>query len=109
MCKNKKCRNRKKYACIDRNGELKLRYVDSCLCKLLEFINSTKLSSHNEIRTLGSCCGHGIYTMTIVVKDRYSPHPYELLSGKDIPRTRNFYKRDKQGYYYIPEVNKEKP
>ena len=24
--------------------------------------------------------------------------------SKDYTRTRNFYKRDKQGYYYIPEL-----
>jgi len=29
---------------------------------------------------------------------------YELISGKEIPRKRNFYKKDKEGYYYIPET-----
>jgi len=32
----------------------------------------------------------------------------EVLSGTYIPRTRNIYKRDKEGYYYIPEVSKPK-
>lgn len=28
----------------------------------------------------------------------------EIISQKIIPRTRNFYKKDSEGYYYIPEV-----
>ncbi len=54
------------------------------------------------IVTLGSCCGHKKYPMTIVVKDYAGI--YEIISGVDIPRKKKFYKKDKQGYYYIPEV-----
>ena len=28
----------------------------------------------------------------------------DLVSNKIIPRTKRFYKKDKQGYYYIPEI-----
>ena len=57
-------------------------------------------------------CGHGKYPVTVVVKEgidmpigQKNKIIYrEIISQKIIPRTRNFYKRDKQGYYYIPEV-----
>ena len=81
--------------------------VDSCLPNLLKNIEQTDMGDDNELITLGSCCGHGKYNMSIIVKDKYSPHPYELLSGKIIPRKRRFYKKDKQGYYYIPEIKKD--
>ena len=29
---------------------------------------------------------------------------FELFSGKLINRKKRFYKKDKEGYYYIPEV-----
>ena len=57
------------------------------------------------IETLGSCCGHGKYKKTIVVK--LETGIFEWFSMKPIPRIRRFYRRDKQGrlgHYYIPEV-----
>lgn len=48
------------------------------------------------------CCGHNKYPMTIVVFD--DPNFIEIVSGKKIPRATRFYKRDKQGLYYIPET-----
>jgi len=56
-------------------------------------------------RTLGSCCGHGKYPMTVVVTRGYG-NPIEYFSQIEIPRKRRFYKKDKKGYYYIPEVKK---
>lgn len=53
---------------------------------------------------IASCCGHNKYHLTIVCKAEISGRCYDLISGVDIPRKRRFYKRDKQGYYYIPEV-----
>jgi len=29
---------------------------------------------------------------------------HDLVSGTRIPRRRNFYRRDADGFYYIPEV-----
>jgi len=69
---------------------------------LINFINEHS----NTIKTVACCCGHGKYPMTIIVKHN-SGDVFDLLSECDIPRTRNFYKRDKEGYYYIPEVSKE--
>ena len=70
--------------------------VDKPMITLLQAINKTHL------RTLGCCCGHGKYPMTIVVKDVVGV--YELISGKPIPRKKRFYLKDKEGFYYIPET-----
>ncbi len=70
--------------------------IDSCMIKLVELFNQT-----NIIKVLACCCGHNKYNMTIVVKQ--DNLIFELLSNKEIPRIKRFYKRDKQGYYFIPE------
>lgn len=77
--------------------------IDKCMKNLIKFLNRI------DIETYGSCCGHGKYPMTIVSMGHLNgeEHYYELLSGIDIPRTRKFYKKDKNGYYYIPEVIKQ--
>ncbi|MDP4039850.1 MAG: hypothetical protein Q8P57_04710 [Candidatus Pacearchaeota archaeon] len=54
--------------------------------------------------TYACCCGHGKYPMTIIVKNIKSEF-VEIVSGKKIPRKKRFYLKDKQGYYYIPELN----
>ena len=77
---------------------------DSCIRNLLESMNQ------HDYHTVASCCGHGRYPMTIVCKrkrgrifvDKY----YDVISGIEIPRTRNFYRLDSEGYYYIPETIK---
>lgn len=58
------------------------------------------------VNTVACCCGHGKYPMSIVIRDNLGV--YELFSGKEIPRKKKFYKRDGDGYYYIPEVSKPK-
>jgi len=48
--------------------------------------------------------------MTIVCERqrgrRFIGKYYDVVSGLEIPRTRNFYRLDSEGYYYIPEVDK---
>ena len=71
--------------------------VDKCLQHLIVVLNAP------NYKTLACCCGHNRYPMTIVVKlldDRIM----EIMSMTEIPRKRRFYRKDKQGYYYIPEV-----
>jgi len=75
--------------------------IDPCM---KEFINSLGILG---IETLACCCGHGKYKMSVVVTDCIN-QPFDLISGKEIPRKKRFYKKDKQGYYYIPEVLNEK-
>ncbi len=74
------------------------RFIDPCMVALIEYFKKDKY-----IKTLGSCCGHGKYPMTLIVKNNHG-NIYELISSKNIPRKKQFYKKDKQGYYYIPET-----
>lgn len=76
--------------------------IDPCMKNLIEFINDHS----NLITVLGCCCGHFRYPMTIVVKTN-DGEIFDLMSNIEIPRKKRFYKKDKQGYYYIPEVSKE--
>ena len=88
--------------CNKRNSRLaeitptKFIRVDGCLNYLISNLNVL------GITTLACCCGHGGYPMTIVTKTELGN--LELASGFFIHRKRKFYKKDKRGYYYIPEV-----
>ncbi len=75
------------------------RRIDPCMRKFIEGLN---LSFSRNVRTMACCCGHGKYPMTIIVQDYGMV--WDLVSGMVIPRKKRFYKKDKQGYYYIPEV-----
>ncbi len=74
--------------------------IDSCIQDFIFRLRQYK------IKTLGCCCGHGRYPLTVVVEDEVGI--YDIVSGKEIPRKKKFYKKDKQGYYFIPEVSAEK-
>ena len=89
--------------CSTRNtGRIKIKdkvvRVDKCLINLIEHINE-----YMPCDTLGCCCGHGKYPMTIVVQE-YNGLRFELLSNIEIPRLKRYYVKDSKGYYYIPEV-----
>lgn len=78
--------------------------IDKCI---RSFIFSLQMAG---FKTLGSCCGHGKYQLTVIIET----HPegrdsfnVDLISGIIIPRKKKFYKKDKKGYYYIPEVSEE--
>lgn len=81
------------------NKKSGLTRIDPCMRNLIEFINEHS----NMVTTVACCCGHGKYPMTIVLKDSLGL-VYDLMSGIEIPRKKKFYKKDKQGYYYIPET-----
>ena len=74
--------------------------IDGCMKELIEILQA------RGVRTVACCCGHGKYNMSIVIKQGLETNPYnfEIVSQKVIPRKRNLYKKDKQGYYFIPEV-----
>ncbi len=73
--------------------------IDNCLILLVNDLNNPNL------KTLASCCGHGKYDTTIVVKDKMN-NIFEFYSGVSLlPKKRNrYYKKDKNGFYYIPEI-----
>jgi len=77
-----------------------IQNIDKCMKPLIKYLNAI------NIKTLASCCGHNKYPMTIVVKSFIRTHGFEVLSRTLIPRKKRFYKKDKHGYYYIPEVIK---
>jgi hypothetical protein len=83
------------------------RKIDNCMMLLV-----TQLKELG-IETLGSCCGHGKYPPSLVYrfkrewKDCRNGNIYDYFSGWGIPRKSRFYLKDKQGYYYIPEVINE--
>ena len=73
--------------------------IDKCIRPLIKWLQDRKWN------TVGCCCGHEKYPITVIVK--LTNHYYiELFTNTIIPRTRNFYRRDEDGYYYIPEVSK---
>ena len=88
--------------CNKRNSRLAeitpKRYVraDGCLSYAISNLNFL------GIKTLSCCCGHKKYPMTIVVETKLGN--LELFSGFYINKKIKFYKKDEQGYYYIPEV-----
>ena len=75
------------------------RRIDPCIKQLIRYLNI------QGITTIASCCGHGKYPMTILVRTTDTGEGYDIVSGTYIvKRKKKFYKKDKQGYYYIPEV-----
>lgn len=78
--------------------------IDECMRNIIDFINN-----HTDIyETVACCCGHGKYSQTILIRILDTGEIYDLVSDKIIPRKKKFYKKDKQGYYYIPEVVENK-
>ncbi len=74
--------------------------IDECM---RNFVNFLKKSC--GVKVVACCCGHQKYPMTTIARFNNEFVPYvEIVSGMSIPRSRNFYKKDKEGYYYIPEV-----
>ena len=86
---------------IDNHESLKRIRVDPCIRDMIRSLNS------HEYNTVASCCGHGMYPLTVVCQVGKQNRFYDLISGVDIPRTRRFYKKDSDGFYYIPEVSTE--
>ncbi|MCK5018150.1 MAG: hypothetical protein KAS32_13925 [Candidatus Peribacteraceae bacterium] len=80
--------------------QLKKIRVDLCIRSFIKSI------TNSEYNTVACCCGHGKYPLTVVCKKDTDGY-YDLISGIEIPRTRNFYRLDSEGYYYIPEVSNE--
>ena len=75
------------------------RRIDPCIRPFIGWLK-------NKHITVASCCGHSKYPITIIVKEGVEKKIIyrEILSQKIITRKRRFYKKDKQGYYYIPET-----
>lgn len=70
--------------------------IDECMVSVI------KEFKRMGMNTVACCCGHKKYPATVIVK--INNKFMEIISGTRIPRQKRFYKKDKQGYYYIPEV-----
>lgn len=86
--------------------------IDKCMREeIKEFKRALKLLKSyldGELTIVACCCGHGKYPKSIVLRQMVEGDDeamyFEHFSQIAIPRTRNFYKRDKTGHYYIPET-----
>ncbi len=89
--------------CKKTNYKIPNPRIDKCMLNLVNFINK-----HTDFKTVSCCCGHNKYPVTLLVRHPIYDKGYalEVFSRKVIMRSRNFYKRDKPGYYYIPEIKK---
>jgi hypothetical protein len=74
--------------------------IDPCMRALIKNLNT---EFGDGLHTVACCCGHGKYPLSILVKDKYG-NVWDMASNELLPRKRRFYQRDKQGYYFIPEV-----
>ena len=76
--------------------------IDECMKDFIMFLED------NGIKPIACCCGHqkelkGKYPLTIIIRN-HDGYGFDIVNWVAIPRKRNFYKRDKEGYYFIPEV-----
>ena len=81
------------------------RRIDPCIKIMGENINWMLHSNGDGWELVASCCGHGIYPLTILARSEHELI-FEICSDTYLKRKKRFYKRDKNGYYYIPEVEK---
>lgn len=80
--------------------------IDPCMRNFIDNLNY--IFQGCDWKIILCCCGHGRYPMTIVCKHRKGK-VIEMVSDTDLGCNRKkFYKRDKKGYYFIPEVSKER-
>ena len=84
------------------------REVDPCL---VDEINDLKTMRWNKkFQSIMCCCGHSKYPKTLIVKNRASGFVFEWFTGIALTGTKRsdsrapYYKKDKEGHYYIPEV-----
>lgn len=80
--------------------------IDPCMKKVCQIFEK-----YSGCKVLMCCCGHGKYHRTLIYREKDKWHCgfpiIELYSGIELFRKKRFYKKDKQGYYYIPEVVKK--
>lgn len=77
--------------------------IDPCMRKFIKWLS-------NKHRVIACCCGHLVYSPTAVVKEYDKDNLKniiiyrEIFSGVVFAPRRKIYKRNKNGIYYIPEV-----
>ena len=80
--------------------------IDPCLVDEINIIKTKEWIQNYQ--SIMSCCGHGKYKKTFIVKNRFSGAFFEWFSGiqldKRMRKKQPYYKKDSEGIYYIPEV-----
>ena len=90
------------------------REIDPCLEEELKKLENTFPRFKEKFKMIMSCCGHYKYSKTLILQNRGSKVHFEWFSGIRLSGTKRsdtrapFYRRDKEGYYYIPEINEQK-
>lgn len=75
--------------------------IDKCMKHLVNFINE-----QTNFKTIMCCCGHGKYPPSLIVIG-CTNRPFDIFSGVYFKHDqKRFYKKDKEGYYFISEVTK---
>ena len=99
------CNKRNTTKIVLKNGK-KFR-VDACLSGLIITLNN------KGIETVACCCGHGKYPITILYmhksQDIMNGNIYDFCSGWGVSARskKRWYRRDKQGLFFIPEVQEK--
>jgi len=81
------------------------RVIDKCMREAVRALQNIFNCTGSGLMIRACCCGHGKYPTSLIYENA-DEYVQELFSGMMIPRKRKFYKRDKKGYYYVPEVIK---
>ena len=84
--------------CIKKQFKYCPSKIDECMKEEIKQLNKEGMI------TLSCCCGHGKYPKTIIAIHPLNNMPYEIHTKKYLPRKKKFYKKDKDGYYFIPET-----
>jgi len=79
--------------------------IDPCIIDQIAWINL-----NSDYETILSCCGHNKYKSSIIIIN-INGSVFEWFSGIELSKyyknghiRHKYYKKDDQGYYYIPEV-----
>ena len=81
--------------------------VDPCLVDEINIIKTKEWIQNYQ--SIMSCCGHGKYPKTFIVRNRATRHVFDWYSGIDLTKSgrarkkQPYYKKDTEGYYFIPE------
>ena len=75
--------------------------IDKCMRETVERINK-----EGTYRTLASCCGHGKFPKTIVVKEKETKNILEYYTKirLQVKKRNRYYRKDKDGFYFIPKL-----
>lgn len=75
--------------------------IDKCMREIVE-----KINKEGRYKTLASCCGHNKYPKTIIVKDKLTGDILEYFSKTplQVKKRNRYYKKDEEGFYFIPEL-----